>query len=394
VAQPPDAPDEIETRVEALLDAAIARGVCSAAAAATGDAHGQRTWWRGLTRRVPDAGPRIGPTTPFDLASLTKPMATAAIAMTLASEGRLSLDDRAARWMPVDPDITVAHLLGHAAGYPAHVELFRRIWAGDLGGAPDPRAALVTMAATTPLERAPGAAATYSDLGYITLGALLERAAGAPLGELLALVTEPLGLDATGYVDLRDPRVPSGPGSAPAATAAGRSGPPRALAAPAPATELDPRRGLVAGEVHDENCHAGGGVAGHAGLFAPLGDVARFARAMAGAPRRRTGRLDPALVERCFTRAAAPDTSWRLGWDTPSATPGVSHAGDAWPRDHAVGHLGFTGTSMWLDWARGRWAVLLTNRVHPSRTRPEAALIKDVRRDFGDLAWALLERGL
>ncbi|MBE7451046.1 MAG: serine hydrolase [Kofleriaceae bacterium] len=111
-------------------------------------------------------------------------------------------------------------------------------------------------------------------------------------------------------------------------------------------------------------------------------------------PATASGRLAPAVVERCFTAAAAPDTSWRLGWDTPSATPGVSHAGDAWPRAHAVGHLGFTGTSLWLDWARGRWAVLLTNRVHPARDRPEAARIKELRREVGDLAWALLERGL
>ncbi|MBZ0239037.1 MAG: serine hydrolase, partial [Deltaproteobacteria bacterium] len=131
-----------------------------------------------------------------------------------------------------------------------------------------------------------------------------------------------------------------------------------------------------------------------AGLFAPLADVAAFARAMAGAPHHGAGRIDAAVAETCFASSAAPGTSWRLGWDTPSHAPGVSHAGDAWPREHAAGHLGFTGTSLWLDWARGRWAVLLTNRVHPSRARPEAALIKDVRRAFGDLAWALCERGL
>ncbi|MCL4225179.1 MAG: beta-lactamase family protein [Myxococcales bacterium] len=374
MARPTDAPDEIEPRVAAALEAAIAQGVCSAAAAAIGDQRGEQTWWRGTTRAVPDPGPAIGRATPFDLASLTKPMATAAIAMTLVSERRLALDDRAARWLPVDDAITVAHLLGHAAGYPAHRELFRRIWAGDLGGAADPRSALVTMAMTTPLERVPGTAATYSDLGFITLGALLERAAGASLAELLRLVTTPLGLTATTFVDLLGARP--------------------AFPAPPVATERDPRRGLVAGEVHDENCHAGGGVAGHAGLFAPLPDVAAFARALARAPRHRVGRLAPAVVERCFTAAAAPDTSWRLGWDTPSATPGVSHAGDAWPRAHAVGHLGFTGTSLWLDWARGRWAVLLTNRVHPARDRPEAARIKELRREVGDLAWALLERGL
>jgi CubicO group peptidase (beta-lactamase class C family) len=226
-----------------------------------------------------------------------------------------------------------------------------------------------------PLERPPGVGATYSDLGFITLGALLERAGGASLAELHAeLVAEPLGLRATGFVDLLGAR--------------------RGFVSPPPATEYDDRRGLVAGEVHDENCHAGGGIAGHAGLFAPLADVAAFARAMAGAPLHGAGRIDAAVAEQCFTSSAAPGTSWRLGWDTPSHEPGVSHAGDAWPREHAVGHLGFTGTSVWIDFARGRWVVLLTNRVHPSRARPEAARIKDARRAVGDLAWALLERGL
>jgi CubicO group peptidase (beta-lactamase class C family) len=375
VASPPDAPDEIESRVTALLDETIAEGVCSAASVAVGDQTGERMWWRGRTRAVPDAGPAIELDTPYDLASVTKPMATAAIAMALVSEGRLALGDHAARWLPVDRAITVAHLLGHAAGYPAHLELFRRIWSGDLGGAADPRAALVTMAMTTPIERPPGVGATYSDLGFITLGALLERAGGASLAELHAeLVAEPLGLRATGFVDLLGAR--------------------RGFVSPPPATEYDDRRGLVAGEVHDENCHAGGGIAGHAGLFAPLADVAAFARAMAGAPLHGAGRIDAAVAEQCFTSSAAPGTSWRLCWDTPSHEPGVSHAGDAWPREHAVGHLGFTGTSVWIDFARGRWVVLLTNRVHPSRARPEAARIKDARRAVGDLAWALLERGL
>jgi CubicO group peptidase (beta-lactamase class C family) len=375
VASPPDAPDAFEARVIALLDDAIAQGVCTAASAALGTQTASRRWWRGRTRRVPDDGTAVEAATPFDLASLTKPMATAAMVMTMVSEGRLALDDRAARWLPVDGDMTVAHLLGHAAGYPAHLELFRRIWAGDLGGAADARTALTSMAMSTPLERPPGVAATYSDLGFITLGALLERAGGASLAELFARdVAEPMGLSESGYVDLLGPR--------------------RTFAAPPVATEMDAKRGLVEGEVHDENCHASGGVAGHAGLFAPLDDVATFARSMANAPTRGAGRIAATVAETCFASSAAPGTSWRLGWDTPSREPGVSHAGDAWPRDHAVGHLGFTGTSMWIDWARGRWAVLLTNRVHPSRTRPEAALIKDVRRGFGDLAWALLERGL
>src|SRR5262249_51653780 len=133
------------------------------------------------------------------------------------------------------------------------------------------------------------------------------------------------------------------------------------------ATEIDDR-GLVAGQVHDENAYFGGGVCGHAGLFATIEDVATFAAAIvetvAGRPRRR---WRTEVVQQFITERAAPDTTWRLGWDTPSAAPGVSHAGDLWPRTGAIGHTGFTGTSLWLDLPRGRWVALLTNRVHPTR---------------------------
>lgn len=356
----------IEAAVDALLADAIDARICSAAAAAVGAPGRRYEWLRGHTH---SAGPPIEATTPFDLASVTKPMATAMVALTLIDDGRLALDASAARWLPALPaPITIEHLLGHASGLPAHARLYERIWGGELDG--DPRAALVAMAAATPLEHAPGEVAVYSDLGFISLGAVCERAAGAPLEELTRLALAPLGLTATRFVDLRK----------------------HEKLVDAPATELDPRRGLVIGEVHDENAHAGGGIAGHAGLFAPIGDVARFAAAMAAAPERGAGYVSAELFRHAFTHAAAPATSWRLGWDTPSTVPGVSHAGDAWPREHAVGHLGYTGTSVWIDWARGAWAVLLTNRVHPRRERPEAALIKDLRRRFGDLAWSLVDR--
>ncbi len=396
--------DALEERLARALDAAITAGVCSAAAVACGDAHGARTWLAGRTQAWPEPGPAIGPSTAFDLASLTKPMATGLVAMRLLSAGRLALDAPAVRWLPaLPPAITVAHLLGHASGLPCHQPYYERLWAGDLAGADGPRAALVAMAASTAPMTAPGAAAVYSDLGYIVLGAVLERAGDAPLEHLTAAAHRDLGLEATGFVDLRDPPRPQpAPDDARGAggghRAAGRfSAPPVAterFIGPPVATERDARRGLVAGEVHDENCHAGGGIAGHAGLFATLADVARFATLMATGPRTGIAGVDARVIARCFTTAAAPATSWRLGWDTPSATPGVSHAGDAWPRAAAVGHLGFTGTSLWLDWALGRWVVLLSNRVHPDRTRPEATAIKQLRRDVGDLACALLARGL
>ncbi len=152
-------------------------------------------------------------------------------------------------------------------------------------------------------------------------------------------------------------------------------------------------RGLVCGVVHDENAAYGGRVCGHAGLFGRIGDVARFAAAIvaaaAGTPR---GRLRPAVVQQFATTAPVPGATWRLGWDTPSPAPGVSHAGDRWPRAGALGHTGFTGTSLWLDLPRRRWVALLTNRVHPTRHGGSADAIKSLRRAVADAALDLLDR--
>lgn len=340
-----------------LVDEALAGGLGSAAAVSVGD--GGREVFRylaGTARRVPDRGPAIDDTTRFDLASLTKPIATVAIAMVLVAERQLDLDAAVRSHLPDAATTgTVRQLLGHAAGCVAHVELYRHLRAA---GPADPRAVLVERAMRESCNE-PGRAAVYSDLGFIQLGALLERAGGAPLEHLFAdLVAGPLGLAAV-YA-----------GTEPLAGCV--------------ATELDDR-GLVCGLVHDENCYFGGGIAGHAGLFGTLDDVARFAAAIvdtaSGTPR---GRLSTEVVTRFFTDAPVPASTWRLGWDTPSATPGVSQAGDRWPRRGAVGHLGFTGTSLWLDLPRRRWVALLTNRVHPSRHGDTADRIKSLRRAVHD----------
>jgi CubicO group peptidase (beta-lactamase class C family) len=249
----------------------------------------------------------------------------------------------------------VRHLLGHTAGCAAHVELYRRLRVEQHA---DPYAVIVSRAQREPCGPA-GVVAVYSDLGFIQLGAVLERAAGESLSAMFArYVAEPLELGAR-YA-----------GTTPIAGAV--------------ATELDDR-GLVCGLVHDENCYYSGGIAGHAGLFGSIDDVARFAAAIvdsaAGTPR---GRFVPEVVQRFFTDAPTPGATWRLGWDTPSHTPGVSQAGDRWPRTGAVGHTGFTGTSLWLDLPKRRWVALLTNRVHPTRFGTTADAIKTLRRAVND----------
>ena len=304
----------------------------------------------GFTRRLPDRGEPVTDATPFDVASLTKPMATVAIAMALVAERALDLDAPVRAYVPAaSTTASVRQLLGHSAGCAAHVEFFRRLRAERPA---DPRARLVELACAERTDP-PGVAAVYSDLGFIQLGAVLEQAGNAPLPVLFdRLVARPLALRA---------RYATSP------------------IAGAVATELDDR-GLVCGIVHDENCYEGGGALGHAGLFASIDDVARFAAAMV-TPR---APFDPAVVHHFFTDAPRPDASWRLGWDTPSPTPGVSQVGDRWPRTQAVGHTGFTGTSLWLDLANRRWVALLTNRVHPTRYGNTPERIKQLRRAVHD----------
>jgi CubicO group peptidase (beta-lactamase class C family) len=345
-------------RITRLVDEALSAGLGSAAAVSVGEAgHEVYRYRAGTQRRVPDVGPPIDDATRFDLASVSKPMSTVAIAMVLVGEQRLDLDAPVRHYLPdATTTGTVRQLLGHSAGCAAHVEFFRHLRATRPA---NPRSVLVDRATREPCGPA-GVAAVYSDLGFIMLGAVLERAGGRPLEELFAtLVAEPLDLAATYAVDAL-------PGCV--------------------ATELDDR-GLVSGLVHDENCYFGGRVAGHAGLFGTLDDVVRFAAAIvdtaAGTPR---GRFTPDVVKRFFTDAPLPASTWRLGWDTPSSTPGVSQAGDRWPRTGSVGHTGFTGTSLWLDLAHRRWVALLTNRVHPTRHGTSAEAIKSLRRAINDAA--------
>jgi serine-type D-Ala-D-Ala carboxypeptidase len=346
------------SRLGLLLDEALATGLGSAAAVSVGDAgHEIFRYVAGTVRRIPDRGPALDEHTRFDLASVTKPMATVAIAMVLVAEHRLDLDAPVRTYLhDAATTGTVRQLLGHSAGCAAHVEFFRYLRAHAPA---NPREVLVERAMREPCT-APGVAAIYSDLGFIQLGAVLERAANQSLEDLFTtLVAQPLGL---GAVYAREPL------------------------ADCVATELDDR-GLVSGLVHDENCYFGGRVAGHAGVFATLGDVATFARAIvdtaAGSPR---GRFTSDVVTRFFTDAPMPGSTWRLGWDTPSPTMGISQAGDRWPRTGAVGHTGFTGTSLWLDLAHRRWVALLTNRVHPTRHGDTAERIKALRRAVNDAA--------
>jgi CubicO group peptidase (beta-lactamase class C family) len=352
--------------VRALLAEGAADGTFPGAVAVVGA--GDRVLLEataGITRLVPARGSAVTPATWFDLASLSKPIATTTIALALATLGRLDLDAPVARYRPsfAHREVTVQQLLAHASGLAAWLPLHER-----LRGLPDARRAAADMVDAMPLEAAPGTRAVYSDLGFITLGALLEQVGGARLDALFErYVRGPFGLAETGFAPLGE-------------------GAPWPPGAPVAATEDSSwRGGVLEGQVHDDTAWAMGGVAGHAGLFATGRDVHRFcARWLAlhdGAP----GPIPRRLVEESFRRQGVPVTTRTLGWDTP--TEGASSAGTRFALD-SIGHLGYSGTSMWIDPGRRLVAVLLTNRVHPTR---ENRRIQAFRPRFHDLVAAAFD---
>jgi CubicO group peptidase (beta-lactamase class C family) len=292
--------------------------------------------------------------TVYDVASLTKAVVTSVLAMREVGAGRLDLDARVVERVPelggADPErgrITVRHLLAHASGLPAHRPFWRRA-----GQGPDARQIVLELAAREPLEAPPGTRAVYSDLGFMLLGWLLERAAGARLDALAArAIIAPLALGSTAFLGLDG------------VTTRARWLGEHSFAA----TQLCPERGhVLLGEVDDLNAAAMAGVAGHAGLFSTATDLSAIAAALVRAFRGEAGA--DALVERDVIRtfwspSGIAGSTWRLGWDGPAASH--SQAGARLARE-AVGHLAFTGCSLWIDPARETWIVLLANRVHPT----------------------------
>jgi uncharacterized protein YbbC (DUF1343 family) len=275
----------------------------------------------------------------FDLASLTKPVIASAV-LRLVDDGKLRLDERAARYVPAldrreTRAITVRQLLLHSAGLP-HVNPLHLY---DRG----PSAGLAAALAVTP-EAPPGTRFLYSDIGYLWLGQVVERAAGEALDVYLRRTFfEPLGMTETGF--------------RPPASSLGRIAP----------TELTDQRGptpvMIRGVVHDPRAYRLGGVAGHAGLFSTARDLVRFARMLLGG-----GALDgvrvlsETAVEEMARPARVGGALRGLGWDMRSE---YSRLRGTLLSDRAFGHGGYTGTSLWIDPGRDLFVLLLSNRVHP-----------------------------
>ena len=334
---------------EVLRDAVRAKAF-PAAVAEVGDA--TRVIWTDAVGRLTfdAAAPLARADTIFDLASLTKVVATTPIVMQEVERGALGLDEPVAQYIPQwnggdRASVTLRDLLSHSSGLPAYVPFYQ-----SLSG----RAAIEAAICAAPLAYAPRAQSIYSDLGFMLLGFLLEDR--VPLRERFDAARTQMSV--VEDVQFNPPAIW------------------RKRTAP---TEDDSWRGRVlTGEVHDENAAALGGAAGHAGLFGTAAAVGQYARHLLQILDGKVGAFRRDTVEEFIARRAEiPGSSRALGWDTMLPTSSCGARMSA----RAFGHTGFTGTSLWIDPERRIYIVLLTNRVHPARSN-EA--IRRVRPAFHD----------
>ena len=301
------------------------------------------------------SSPAVSPSeTIYDLASLTKVVGTTTAVMILYDEGLIGLDDPVSKYLPefsggLKDSVTVRLLLEHRSGLPPDRPLWR------LASSPSDARRIVL---STQLDYRPGTRYVYSDLGAMTLAFIVEKVSGQPIdGFLHDRVYAPLGMSHTFFRpadSLKDNVAP---------------------------TEVTPPRGYpLQGEVHDENAYALGGVAGHAGLFSTAQDLAVFAQMMLNGGEYDGVRIVADSTIRLFTTRAAGNRA--LGW---AMADGQWGSGE-FLSNQAYGHVGYTGTSLWIDPTRDMFVILLTNRVHAARARRPEKVIADVRADLSDAA--------
>ena len=321
--------------------------------------------------------------TVFDLSSLTKVLATTIAVMMLTREGKLKLDDRVTRLFPNfgvhgKDRVTFRHLLAHCSGLTGWRPFYQLVADIERGGKVNFMSSLgakewICEEIHREKPEAPfGTRAIYSDLNFILLGEAIEQTAGVPLDRFChERIYRQLGLRATGFID--------------SSTARTRKFEPVQEMFAATENCLSRKR-LLIGEVDDDNAFAMGGVAGHAGLFAPVHEVDRIASELLACYQGRSTFVPEKIVREFWTRdGAVPDSTWALGWDTPS--PIHSSSGHHFPPT-AVGHLGFTGTSIWIDPKREIAVTILTNRVHPSR---DNQAIREFRPKIHDLIMEVID---
>lgn len=351
-------------RLDSAVDAALKRNDCPGAVVVV--VHGDDVVFRkayGLRSVQPDKQP-MTPDTIFDLASLTKPVATATCIMLLAERGRLAFSDPVAKHWPEfaangKEGVTIEHCLLHVSGLTADNAI------ADYADGPEKSLARI---ASLKLEAPAGTRFRYSDVGFIVLGVLVEKLSGQPLDRFAkANIFDPLKMNDTGFKPMEAvwPRV------APTGKRGGQ---------------------VIRGTVHDPRAFALGGIAGHAGLFSTADDLARYCRMLL-----RMGELDGTRILKPETMtlmtearevpapkdAKNPARLFRSrGWDVDTGFSG--QRGDGFTRGEGYGHTGFTGTSIWVDPKSRTAVIILTNRVHPDDKGNAAQL----RREIGTIVAA------
>ena len=339
-------------RLDAAIADSIAKKECPGAVVLVGR-HGKVVFRKAYGNRA--VTPAVEPMTVdtiFDMASLTKVVATATSAMTLVEDGKIRLQDRVAKFLPefasgggARDQVTVEELLTHRAGLVADDPM--ALYTGS-------REEIFERKYRQPLANPPGARFVYSDVGFEVLGEIVRRVSGLPLDEYAKKrVFVPLGMKDTDFIPLSSPSKKSSLSSL--------------LPRIAPTEKINGE--IRRGAVHDPRAYALGGVAGHAGLFSTADDLARFCAAMLKGG---GGVLSPAGVASMLRPRFYGDGVLRgLGWDVGSSFS--SNRGDLFPLG-SVGHTGWTGTSMWLDPATDTFVILLTNRNHPDESGNVVAL--------------------
>ncbi|HEV7993416.1 MAG TPA: serine hydrolase [Gemmatimonadaceae bacterium] len=344
---------ELPARIDSIVAVAINEGVAPGAAVAVGR-FGRLVHLKGYGAIDYAAGaPAVDPTTLYDMASLTKVVATTTAAMILEDEGKLDVSRPVHSYVPeLDaPDkagITVRQILTHRGGFEAFAPLHRQFRG---------RAEYLAQINARPLTSVPGTQMVYSDWDFILMQAVVERITGTTLDAFVASrVFGPLAMSSARFT----------PDTADAV-----------LLRHVAVTAMDSVRGLIHGVVHDPNAWAMGGVAGHAGLFASARDLATFAQMMLNGGTYAGTRIVKQQTLARWTAVQDPTSSRGLGWDTPSA---VSSAGRYFsPR--SFGHTGFTGTSIWVDPERSLFVIILSNRVN---SHGESTRHTQLRRDLAD----------
>jgi len=332
---------DLAAAVSPIVTKAIADRIFPGAVIEAGRANGPIGTFAAGTLTYDPASPAVNPKTIYDLASLTKVIATAALMAGEVASGRMRLNDRVRHWIESwtgeeRQSVTVRDLLEHASGLPAHRKYFE---------SRNGRASFELAICEEPLDYPPRTKSVYSDPGFMLLGFAMENAAGESLDRQFDRWRDRELHEDTELAfrppDNWRPRI-----------------------APTENTELGEER---RGEVHDENAAALGGVAAHAGLFGTAAAVGACARWWMKSP----------SLPLFATKTTVPGSSRALGWDTmlPTSSCGTKMSSSA------IGHTGFTGTSLWIDPSNDLYVVILTNRVHPTREREG---IQDVRRALHD----------